>query len=219
MNKIDFENYLSKHYGDNNKTIAQIAKEVGRTEGTVRQTASKLGVKRGTNFPKIEGEEWRSLSFCNLSNYCVSSMGRIKNLNNKLLAAQPHHQSGYLQIRLVDDFGRKTTKLVHRLVFLAFVNECIDEGLQVDHIDGDRTNARLSNLELVSVSENIQRQSKKRKTPYFLTDKEVHSICEMLENGFSISEIMACNSNFTKAHVEKIKQKQRHIKISQYYNI
>lgn len=45
---------------------------------------------------------------------------------------------------------------VHRLVFLAWSGP-IPEGMQVDHIDGDKLNNSIENLELVSPSENTKR--------------------------------------------------------------
>lgn len=52
---------------------------------------------------------------------------------------------------------------------------------------------------------------------YLLTDEDVHDICYKLVNGMSISQIVKSNENYTKAKVEKIKQKQTHLKISSLY--
>ncbi|WP_272519597.1 HNH endonuclease, partial [Providencia sp. PROV195] len=47
--------------------------------------------------------------------------------------------------------------LAHRLVWILH-NGSIPEGVQIDHIDGLRTNNDISNLRLASISENLQNQ-------------------------------------------------------------
>ena len=51
------------------------------------------------------------------------------------------------------DTGAQVKKYVHRLVFETFVGTISDE-LEIDHINGDRGDNRLSNLRVVSHSEN-----------------------------------------------------------------
>lgn len=53
--------------------------------------------------------------------------------------------------------------LAHRIVLLLNTKEDIPDGLVVDHIDGDRTNNLLSNLRVISPSDN-QRNKKHRKS-------------------------------------------------------
>ena len=47
-----------------------------------------------------------------------------------------------------------TTFLIHSLIWETFVGD-IPKGLQINHIDGNKSNNRLSNLELVTPAENI----------------------------------------------------------------
>ena len=61
---------------------------------------------------------------------------------------------GYLEVALYNNNKPKYC-LVHRLVAEAFILKQ-KEKLQVNHIDGDKTNNNVSNLEWVSASENIQ---------------------------------------------------------------
>ena len=56
---------------------------------------------------------------------------------------------GYMRLRT----AYKSTYYVHRLVWETFKGE-IPEGLQIDHINNDRTDNRLKNLQLVTCSEN-----------------------------------------------------------------
>lgn len=53
----------------------------------------------------------------------------------------------------------KTPKLVSRIVYECF-NGPIEEGYQIDHIDNDRTNNKLSNLQKLTKSENCIKKYK-----------------------------------------------------------
>ncbi len=90
--------------------------------------------------------------------YSVSDCGLVKSLRSNtnadgLLSIQTIH--GYSRVLLYKD---KKTKMafVHRLVWEAFRTP-VPKGFVVNHIDHDKKNARLENLELVTQSENIKK--------------------------------------------------------------
>lgn len=89
-------------------------------------------------------------------NYFVSKCGNIWSNKSgeikKLKAGKNIH--GYLSIVLRDNGKSKTTS-VHRIVAKNFIDNFKDF-LDVNHIDGDKTNNRLENLEMVTRSENIK---------------------------------------------------------------
>jgi hypothetical protein len=60
--------------------------------------------------------------------------------------------NGYMIVGLHSD-GKRSNQLVHRLVAQAFIG-FIDRGFEVNHKDGDKTNNCVSNLEIVTRSEN-----------------------------------------------------------------
>ena len=62
--------------------------------------------------------------------------------------------SGYLHVQLYID-GKSFTKLIHQLVAEAFI-ENPDNKPDVNHIDGNKLNNNVSNLEWVTKSENIR---------------------------------------------------------------
>ena len=59
---------------------------------------------------------------------------------------------GYYRVK----FGGQDV-LAHRIVWVLH-NGPIPQGMQIDHIDGDRTNNDVRNLRLASVSQNLQNQ-------------------------------------------------------------
>ncbi len=56
-------------------------------------------------------------------------------------------KNGYLMISLIAKNGGKNRVYVHRVIFEAFRGE-IPKGAEIDHIDGNRQNASISNLRL-----------------------------------------------------------------------
>lgn len=94
-------------------------------------------------------ETWKSIN----SNYQVSNLGRVKNRFGRLL--KPYSSStGYLKVKLDTD----KQEYVHRLVAKAFYGE--KENCVVDHINGNKQDNRLANLEWVSTKENAIRSVK-----------------------------------------------------------
>ena len=93
--------------------------------------------------------------------YDVSNFGNVRaNLQTKgagsrpgLILRQPKDRYGYPQVDLYYAAKKRTRINVHRLVSDAFIGDRPD-GHQVNHIDGDKTNNRLENLEFVSNKEN-----------------------------------------------------------------
>jgi hypothetical protein len=58
----------------------------------------------------------------------------------------------YIPLSVIVD-GRRTTAYAHRLVYLWFRGD-IPEGMEIDHIDGRKSNNRPSNLRVVTHSQN-----------------------------------------------------------------
>lgn len=65
------------------------------------------------------------------------------------------HRCGYRTVTLQIPGGLNRTFYIHRLVY-EFWKERIPKGMQINHIDGNKTNNNLNNLELVSRKDNMK---------------------------------------------------------------
>ena len=107
-------------------------------------------------------EIWKVVD--NFPNYEISNMGRIKSKKHGILKPQ-ETVHGYLSIILYSKqkFGETLIKSarIHRLVLHAFNPIENEDEMQVNHIDYNRKNNKLSNLEWVTASENCHKKSPK----------------------------------------------------------
>lgn len=99
--------------------------------------------------------EWRNIPSCD-ERYYVSSDGRVLGANGLLKPVRG--KDGYLRCNIAQD-GKFRLWLVHRLVAEAFIPNP-DSKAEVNHIDGDKTNNNVSNLEWVTREENIRHAHK-----------------------------------------------------------
>ncbi len=98
-------------------------------------------------------EGWKHI---NGLDYQVSNYGRVRNLRKHILKPSVIN-AGYLQTTLTKD--KKThKKLVHRLVAETFL-KCDDTSLVVDHIDNNKLNNHVSNLQFISQRENTNKST------------------------------------------------------------
>ena len=109
----------------------------------------------------------------------IRSDGRKRTYYEKILKPGDD-RNGYKHVSLVNNKARKTTK-IHRLVALYFINNPNNYNV-VNHIDGNKHNNNVENLEWCTHSYNNKHalHSGLRKIPTKLTDEQRE---EILENG------------------------------------
>lgn len=136
-------------------------------------------------------EEWKQFRD---TRYDISNMGRVRstprpdklgNIRKKqagIIKGLPKH-NGYLQVHLSNKWY-----MVHRLVAEVFIGIPEDKSMVVDHIDNNKQNNRVTNLQWLSCSDNIKKayrdgrvppQSEEellRKSKMFLKINEEHKI-------------------------------------------
>lgn len=117
-------------------------------------------------------EEWKPINgFEGL--YEASNLGRIRSLKRtttkgKVLKQYVNPRNGYCYVGLYK-CNKSITKRVHKLVYSAFYGwewgDKYDKSHTIDHIDGDKTNNRIDNLEVCTQSENQLRAFKNGLNP------------------------------------------------------
>lgn len=111
---------------------------------------SKLAEGTRNKLSNINYQEWKRYKD---TNYLVAIDGSIYNEKSKILLKQTPNKSGYIRYTLRID-GKNVSKLAHILVMETWGQKEISSNQVVNHIDGDKTNNNLSNLEVCSKSEN-----------------------------------------------------------------
>lgn len=97
-----------------------------------------------------ETEQWRDIE--GYENYQVSSLGGIRScIGGRIRLLKIQNNRGYGSIQLGAGGG---TRYLHKFVTEAFLGPC-PEGMEVDHIDGDRANNRIDNLRYLTHAENM----------------------------------------------------------------
>ena len=111
---------------------------------------------------ELAKEEWRKIPD---ANYEVSNMGRIKNLGSGYITfGSRNKNSGYIRWTYINNEGKRKEAQAHRMVYMLFhPNEEIDV---INHIDSNRGNNRLSNLENITQQENVIKS-------YYLTKTKI----------------------------------------------
>ena len=87
------------------------------------------------------------------THYSISSEGRVRNDETNKMKSMDATSDGYHKVDLYSN-GKRTSVRVHRLVAEAFIPNP-NELPQINHIDGNKENNNVKNLEWVNNSQNM----------------------------------------------------------------
>lgn len=163
-------------------------------------------------------EEWRDIK--GYYGYQVSSLGRIKSLGNKSnhLSEILMRQSTVLGYKTVGLRKANKSKMlkVHRLVAEAFIPN--PKALpQVNHIDGDKTNNSVSNLEWCTAKENVdharttglkQPNKKGKDDPRSIAISQIDPLTGKVVNTFFGLREMERQTGFARANIKRALDKE-----------
>ncbi len=102
---------------------------------------------------QLPGEEWRRHEG---TGHLVSSLGRVKFSTTGFVSRGHLRSDGYVVLQTKGSDGRARNRLVHRLVAEAFELPRLPDQVEVDHVDGDRSNNSPYNLEWVTPGKKIR---------------------------------------------------------------
>lgn len=126
--------------------------------------------------------------------YWVSNYGSVYDSWNQRFLSISTVGCGYLEVTLHTNEGKKHV-LIHRLVGIVYIPG--DRSLQINHMDGIKTNCSYANLEWVTPLENLRhaintglQKIGEDKPNAILTNEQVHIICQDLVNRTPIATIL-----------------------------
>jgi hypothetical protein len=136
-------------------------------------------------------EKWKPIPDYE-NDYLVSNYGNIKSLRSKKLL-KPNKIHNYLHVHLYKEKKKKLFK-IHRLVLYVFVGIKSNE---VNHIDGNKQNNKLMNLEFSTRSKNMKHayalglrcQKGTNNNQSKFTQHQIQEIKEMLKKKYKNIEI------------------------------
>jgi hypothetical protein len=100
-------------------------------------------------------EIYTEIPFDGFENYRVSNKGNVKNTNKNYILSK-NLKMGYHYVHINKTNGERKSMRLHRLVALAFIPNGDDTKTFVNHIDGNKLNNDVSNLEWITPQNNIK---------------------------------------------------------------
>lgn len=156
----------------------------------------------------LKNEEWIKIKkdYFNKYNFYVSNFGRVK-INDRLSKIH-EDRDGYLTVRV-----NNKKHMVHRLVYEYFGTDFIKSN-HIHHIDGNKQNNHIDNLECISPSEHNRRHHKdntfnRYKRGYVLSEDERRAISSKYKPYKYTIPMLAEEYNISETTVRRIIKKYK----------
>lgn len=127
--------------------------------------------------------------------YQISNLGRVRRIDNKKILKPLNLSNGYKGVRLYKNKKEATTKKIHRMVAEYFISNPLNLP-QVNHIDGNKSNNKVNNLEWCSneynmnhaVMSNLIKKGEERNSSK-CTEKSLLLLQNLIDYGFTIKQL------------------------------
>lgn len=195
----------------------------GRLEQLIPSQVSLIELEHVSNDAGgIMAELWKQIE--DYERYEVSTEGRVRNTKTGRLLKFDLSNCGYHRATLCKNNSPRKFS-VHRLVAEAFI-DAVDGRNIVNHIDSNKTNNHVRNLEWVNYSENFihaQENGKRpigsKRTSSLIDEDTVHKVCEMFVKGKTRGEILSSglHPELKKHMVDNIRRRRTWKHVSKFY--
>ncbi len=153
-------------------------------------------------------EIWKPIK--DYPNYEISNLGKVKNIKTNKLISVSVHKHGHHVVRL---WSNSKTRLfnIYRLLAIHFIPNP-ENKREVNHIDGNRMNFELSNLEWVTASENMKHSFRTGLAKGFFKKAGDHIFAKLSnEDRMQIVELRKNRTYTLKELSERFKVNEQHI--------
>lgn len=158
----------------------------------------------------------KNLGFLGYPEYAVCPKGQVMNLRTGYILKPTINDKGYPRVTLCVNYNRKDY-MVHRLIMMTYrwFDGC--ETTEINHINGDKTNYQLENLEWSNrVDNNIHAYRTGLNPNRILEEDRITEICELLQDGWRNVDIVK-TLDVSRHTVEGIRQRKLYTYISKDY--
>lgn len=169
-----------------------------------------------------EEEVWKDIEgFEGL--YQVSNLGRIKSLKKNLIRKISDNGNGYKNVSLYKD--KNHIYYIHRLVAITFIDNPENKPC-VNHLDHDKSNNRVDNLEWCTYSENTQDGISKGKINNGraglklrrFTEKDAANIALLENKGYGVQQITT-ELGFSRTSISSFLNGRGNKKATEFYEL
>jgi HNH endonuclease family protein len=159
---------------------------------------------------KPEKEIWKQIR--QKPGYSISNLGNVRNDATGHIKATNLDRYGYPRVTLYAAGTKPYSATIHRLIMTNFYHES-EWSECVNHIDCDRTNSKLSNLEWTTLKGNIRHSRKLNRFPIIKGNEGVNAklttqqVCEIVADEYRTpSSALAKKYNVGINAIERIRQ-------------
>lgn len=145
----------------------------------------------------INNNNWKQIDN---TNYYISKDAQVYNSTGEYLCniSEPSDKLGYKQVSITLSDRKKSNFKVHKLMGNTWLVKPNDnQKYVIDHIDGNRNNNDLSNLEWVTYKENSKRAKSRKKYDKRITKKQWQMIIDMYCTGNYSQQQIADKYNYS----------------------